>query len=121
MIEKVAYEYGKHILEGENCHHSLQPVMQRDRLGYDYIYNNHCNMVFEIKGMIEPHPISLPPSETQAIIDNNDNYILVCVFNITLTPNNINYRIIRNPSNIWQPINEALIPVERWLNTNEGC
>jgi len=114
LIETVAYEIAKKKLADEKGH-DIVPVTERHKLGYDLQCQTHCGKVFEVKGMKDPHDIELKESACIAAQQKLEDYILVCVYNLPTTLDKVGYKEIPNPKSIWQPIERARVPKDKWL------
>ncbi|MDO8491234.1 MAG: DUF3883 domain-containing protein, partial [Dehalococcoidia bacterium] len=95
--------------------HKLAKVTQRDKLGYDFECKDHCNKVFEVKGMSQPRDETLPQSETNAAQQRQNDYILVFAYNLPSRPNAVGYKVVTNPATIWEPVEIARIAKDKWL------
>lgn len=95
--------------------HRIADVTQRDKLGYDLQCQGHCGRVFEVKGMGEPHDVPLEESEFRAAQQKKADYILICVYNLPTHLDKVGYKEISNPEMIWQPIERARVPKEKWF------
>lgn len=95
--------------------HTVADVTQRDKLGYDLQCQGHCTKVFEVKGMTEPHDVPLEESQVSAAQQKKDDYILICVYNLPNHPDKIGYKEIPNPQTIWNPVEKAKVPKDKWL------
>lgn len=113
LIETAAYEVTKKRL-AEKGHHVV-PVTERHKLGYDLQCQAHCEKVFEVKGMNDPHDIELQENAFTAAEQKLEDYILVCVYNLPATPNKVGYKEIPNPTSIWRPVEKARVPKDKWL------
>jgi hypothetical protein len=91
--------------------HNPQDVSDRDRLGYD-LACPHCGMAIEVKGMKEPKDIELEESEVRAARQMAEKFKLIIVYNI---PDEPSYLERNNLKHIWEPVEKALIPREKWL------
>jgi len=109
LIEKVAIEKAKKELKGKG--HNPQDVSDRDRLGYD-LACPHCGMAIEVKGMKEPKDIELQESEVRAAKERGERFKLIIVYNI---PDEPSYLERNNLKHIWEPVEKARIPKEKWL------
>lgn len=109
LVENVAMNMAKNELKRKG--HIPLDVSHRDRKGYD-LSCNHCEMVFEIKGKSEPRDIDLTESEVRAVKEKGEKFKLIIVYNI---PSDPKYIEISNPEEIWEPVNIARIPVNKWL------
>ena len=115
LIEAAAYAIAKKRLQQPEEGHSVEDVTQRDKLGYDLECKGHCGKVFEVKGMAEPHDVPLEPSQVSAARQKKDDYILICVYNLPTHPHKVGYKEIPNPESIWDPVERAKVPREKWL------
>lgn len=113
LTEKAGEQIAKKRLEEKG--HNIEIVSSRDRLGYDLQCQGHCRKVFETKGMMSPHDISLEQSEYRSAQDQKENYVLVCVYNLPIMPDKVGYKEIPNPERICQAVDKAKIQKEKWL------
>ncbi len=112
LVEIVAYEIAERELSKKG--HQIRRVNHRDKLGYDLECQEHCKKVFEVKGMGDPCDIKLEKSEYRAAKEREEDYILICVYNLPNKPENVGYREISNPAKICEPIEEAKVPKNEW-------
>ncbi|MBI2171069.1 MAG: DUF3883 domain-containing protein [Chloroflexi bacterium] len=99
--------------------HKLKPVTNRDRLGFDFECESHCQKVFEVKGMVEPHDVELPASEVEAARQRRANYVLIFVYNLPAPPHKISWKAITDPASVdglLEPIERARVRKDKWLN-----
>jgi hypothetical protein len=113
LIETVAYEIAKERLNAKG--HCIVPVTERHKLGYDLQCRGHCESVFEVKGMGEPHDIEFSENACIAAQQKKDDYILVCVYNLPNQHDRIGYKEIPDPAGIWEPVEKAKVPKNKWL------
>jgi len=91
-------------------------VADHDKLGYDLMCQGHCDRVFEVKGMTEPHDVPLQASQVDRAKEYTDKYILVCVYNLPSDLGSVGYKEIPNPATIWTPEEKARVPKKKWLD-----
>lgn len=115
LIETAAYEITKKKLTDEG--HKIVPVTERHKLGYDLQCQGHCEKVFEVKGMADPHDITLKDSACTAAQQKKGDYVLVCVYNLPTQTDKVGYKEIPNPINIWEPVEQARVPKDKWIST----
>jgi len=113
LIQVAGENIAKKRLQEEG--HIIADVTQRDKLGYDLQCQGHCEKVFEIKGMTDPHDITLPESEYIAAQQKKEDYVLICVYNLPNHPDRVGYKKIANLERIWQPIGQAKVSKDKWL------
>lgn len=113
IIEHTAYEIAKKRLKDEG--HVIADVHDKTELGYDLICQGHCAKVFEVKGMVQPHDVSLEESEVNAAHQKKKDYILVCIYNLPSHPDKVGYKETANPEDIWIPVEKAKVPKGQWL------
>ena len=94
--------------------HIIERVEQRDELGYDLQCIEHCEKVFEVKGMYEPKDIELKPKEYEAILKKKEKYVLICVYNLPNVDDKIGYREIPNVKELCVPVEKAKISKDKW-------
>ncbi|MFN3739844.1 MAG: sacsin N-terminal ATP-binding-like domain-containing protein [Thermodesulfovibrionales bacterium] len=116
LIEKAAEEIVRRRLSEKG--HQIADVSDLDKVGYDFLCQGHCQMVFEVKGMKEPHDIELPESEVQAALQKREDYILIFVYNLPAEPEKVKYKEIPNPTTIWRPVDKAIVPKDKWLSNS---
>lgn len=112
VIEHTAYEIAKKKLKD----HVIADVHDRTELGYDLECKGHCTKVFEVKGMALPRDVPLEESQVNAAQQKKEDYILVCIYNLPAHPDKVGYKEIPNPQNIWNPVEKARVPKDRWLS-----
>ena len=95
--------------------HNPESVAEHDKLGYDLICQGHCDSVFEVKGMADPHDVSLQASQVDRAKEYADKYVLICVYNLPADPSNVGYKEVPNPEQIWTPEEKARVPKKKWL------
>jgi len=115
LIQVAGENIAKKRLQEEG--HIIADVTQRNKLGYDLQCQGHCEKVFEVKGMADPHDITLLESECTAAQQKKEDYILICVYNLPNHPDRIGYKKIADPKKIWQPIGQAKVPKDKWFWT----
>ncbi len=116
LIETAAYAVVRKKLSGEG--HSVADVTERHKLGYDLQCQGHCGKVFEVKGMADSRDVLLEESEVSAAQQKEDDYILICVYNLPTTPDpdrGTGYKEIPNPQSIWEPVEKARVPKDKWI------
>jgi len=113
VIELTAYKIATKLLEEKG--HTIADVHGQTELGYDLECQVHCTKVFEVKGMAEPENVSLEESEVIAAQQKEDDYILICVYNLPSHPDKVGYKEITNPKGIWDSVGKAKVRKERWL------
>jgi hypothetical protein len=84
-------------------------------LGYDLQCQGHCKKVFEVKGMADPHDIILKDSACTAAQQKKGDYVLICVYNLPTQPDKFGYKEIPNPVNIWEAVEQARVPKDKWI------
>lgn len=115
LIETAAYAIAEKKLTGDS--HRLARVTQRDKLGYDYQCQGHCEKVFEVKGMGEPKDLPLQPSEWRAATEKREDCVLICVYNLPNHPDKVKYKERANFADICKPIERAIVPKDKWLSS----
>jgi hypothetical protein len=95
--------------------HDPHSVADHDKLGYDLMCLGHCGRVFEVKGMFDPSDVPLQASQVDRAKEYADKYVLVCVYNLPNDPNNVGYKEVPDPEQIWTPEEKARVPKKKWL------
>lgn len=113
LIEHTGYEIAKKRLKDKG--HVIVDVHDQTQLGYDLKCQGHCARVFEVKGMAQPRDVPLEESEVNAAQQKKEDYVLVLVYNLPARPDKVGYKEVPNPQNIWNPVEKARVPKERWL------
>jgi len=117
LVQDAAYAIAERELRREG--HSPTRLQHRQDRGYDMECQNHCQAVFEVKGMGTPEDISLEPSEVKAADGRkkpaDPDYVVVCVWHLPCEPANIGYKPLKGVPSIWEPVTEARIPLRNWL------
>lgn len=111
LIEHTAYKIAEEKLKG----HAMENVHDRTELGYDLECKGHCTKVFEVKGMATPRDVLLEESQVKAAQQKGQDYVLVCVYNLPAQPDHVGYKETPNPQDIWNPVERARVPKDRWL------
>jgi hypothetical protein len=114
LTENAAYAIA---LSKLNAYHDnkVTKVTHGKELGYDLECKGHCSEVFEVKGMSDPSELPLQPSEFREIKAREDQYHLICVYNLPAPPDKVGYKDIPNPASICRPVERAVIPKDAWL------
>ena len=111
-IEQAAYSIAecKLTLMG----HQPKTTIRRGE-GFD-VKCEHCDIIFEVKGMSSPRDINFTEMETNKAKELGDNYWLICVYNL---PDEFKFetsvKIIKNPYLIMKPSGNSRIPKNSWL------
>lgn len=116
LIDTAAMAKSK--MEVRKVGHHPEDVARHDEVGYDLECQGHCNAVFEVKGMGQPRDQELPPSETRAARQRGKDYHLVFVYNIPNTPDNLGYKVVKDPAGcgLLEAVDRSRIRRDRWIN-----
>ncbi len=95
--------------------HNPIDVADHDKLGYDLMCQGHCDSVFEVKGMADPHDVTLQVSQVDRAKEYAAKYVLICVYNLPDDPSNVGYKEVPDPQQIWTPEEKARVPKKKWL------
>lgn len=118
LIKKAAEEIGKRKLSAPPGDHKfVGDPSNQDLKGFDLECSEHCQKVFEVKGMTDPRDILLEPSEVLAAQERskNGNYMVYVVYHLPRL--DFTVKSIPNPQDLWVPIEKARIPVDKWMGS----
>ncbi|MFC1929503.1 sacsin N-terminal ATP-binding-like domain-containing protein [Chloroflexota bacterium] len=97
--------------------HNPEVVSDHDKLGYDLMCKEHCDRVFEVKGMADPTDVSLQASQVEKAKEFGKRYVLICVYNLPSDLAKIGFKEIADPQQIWTAEEKARVQKKRWLNS----
>lgn len=110
LIKLAAQNMIKERLRGEGCV-EVEDVSWKGGLGCDLVCKGAQNLWYEVKGMVEPGDVSLRASEVELAKEKRHQFVLACVYGL---PNAPEVKEIHNPKELWEPMEVAKIPKEKW-------
>ncbi len=116
LIEEAGYGIAEKQLKNQG--HDIARVKDRKKLGYDLECRGHCKKVFEVKGMREPHDITLEESEWRAAHNLKENAVLICVYDLPNNLDKVGYTEIIDFSKICKAVEviEGVVYKKQWFS-----
>lgn len=116
LIEEAGYAIAEKQLKIQG--HDIARVKDRKKLGYDLECRGHCKKVFEVKGMREPHDITLEESEYRAADNLKENAVLICVYDLPNSLDKVGYTEIVDFSKICKAVKviEGVVYKKQWFS-----
>lgn len=116
LIEEAGYAIAEKQLKIQG--HDIARVKDRKKLGYDLECRGHCKKVFEVKGMREPHDITLEESEWRAAHNLKENAVLICVYDLPNSLGKVGYTEVIDFSKICKAVEviEGVVYKKEWFS-----